>query len=332
LGDVSRAAGQTLGTVTDSTALKGVTDPVGETVGGATEPFDETVGGVVEPVKQTATPILQPVDETLSEAAKPLEEVAGPVGESVTPVLETVDEAAGPVMDQTSEGTPPVLVPDIEKVDPAVRPARTALDPVAESTPKMSVVELRDPAVTAASPASAPVSEVARPLLEETVIKTGGASLAQTVHNLAYQELVSAPDRARGASIPSTGVGLAPTAVEDFKSSTYWLAREDRYPGGTEFSYYGSLDRSLRSLAGGYPTIVGPRGTERALKEVPQSPFTGALPGTVSSVLSGSGGGAFLLGVLALLLILLRGGKLFWPPTGFLEPKSALHLVPVRPG
>jgi hypothetical protein len=62
------------------------------------------------------------------------------------------------------------------------------------------------------------------------------------------------------------------------------------------------------------------------------TPILGALPGTVSSVLSGSGGGAFLLGVLALLLILLRGGKLFWPPTGFLEPKSALHLVSVRPG
>jgi hypothetical protein len=333
LGDVTRPAGRTLGTVTESTdqALKGVTEPVGETVRGATEPFDETVGGVVEPAKRAAAPILQPVDETLGEAAKPLEEVVGPVGESVTPVLETVDEVAGPVMDQPSEVTTPVLEPDIEKVDPAVRPARTALDPVAESTPTMSGVEPRDPAVTAPGPASAPVSGVARPRFEETVIKTGGDSLAQAVHDLAYQELVSAPDRARGASIPSPGVGLSPTAVEHFESS-YWLAREDRHPGATEFSYYGLLDRSLRSLDGGYPTVVGPRGTESALDEVPRSPFNGALPGTGSSVLSGSGGGAFLLGILALLLILLQGGRLFWPPTGFLEPKSALHLVPVRPG
>lgn len=303
LGDVTRPADQTLGTVTESTdqqALKGVTEPVGETVREATEPFDETVGGIVEPVRQTATPILQPVDE-----------------------------AAGPVMDRVSEATTPVHEPGIEKVDPAIRPARTALDPVAELTPTMSMVEPHDPA---ASPASAPVSEVARPLFEETAIKTGGASLAPAVHNLAHQELVSAPDRARGVSSPSPGVELAPTAVVDFKPSSHWLAREARHPGGTEFSHYGLLERSLRSLAGGYPTIVGPGETESALNKVPQSPFTGALPGTGSSILSGSGGGASLLGILAVLLILLQGGKLFWPPTGFLEPKSALHLVPVRPG
>jgi hypothetical protein len=195
--------------------------------------------------------------------------------------------------------------PVIGPAGPALDPAPGSVDPGAE--PAAGVVEPRDRAVTVGGPVPTSVGDVAR-------------------------ELVSISDR---AGVPTSGVRLAPTAVEGFNASSHPLARQSRYPpGGAELTYYGLLDRALRSFAGGYPAIADPGGGgANTLGRVPQSPFAGTLPvGTGSSVASGSGGGVLLLGILVFSLVLWRRGKRFWPPTGFLEPRSALHLVPVRPG
>lgn len=316
LGGVTRPAGETVGTVAGPAgqALEEVTGPVRETVGGTTEPVEKTLDGVAGPVKQTTEPLLQPVDRTLNEATKPLEEVARPVEEAAGPVLDPITEATNPVLEPVREKLDPVpgpvnpipadpgsgvANPPVQPVSSILDPTHGTVNPVAEPAAlAISVVKPPDPAVPAASPVSTPVSEVAR-------------------------ELVSTPSAASGASIPPLGTELAP-AVKDFKAS--------RYPERAELSYYGLLERSLRSLAGGYPTLVAAGGTENALNGVPLPPFAGTSPGTGSLVGPGSGGSVLLLGILAFLLILWQGGKRFWPPTGFLEPKSALHLVPVRPG
>jgi hypothetical protein len=69
------------------------------------------------------------------------------------------------------------------------------------------------------------------------------------------------------------------------------------------------------------------------LDRMPQSfPSGGPAPAGSSSSSSGGGSGFQLLGALALLSILLLGGKHLWSDREFIKPSSALLPIIERPG
>jgi hypothetical protein len=68
------------------------------------------------------------------------------------------------------------------------------------------------------------------------------------------------------------------------------------------------------------------------LERMPQSFPSAPAPAGSSSSSSGGGSGFQLLGALALLSILLLGGKHLWPAREFIKPSSALLPIIERPG
>ncbi len=68
------------------------------------------------------------------------------------------------------------------------------------------------------------------------------------------------------------------------------------------------------------------------LDRMPQSFPSGPASAGSSSSSSGGGSGFQLLGALALLSILLLGGKHLWPTREFLKPSAALLPIIERPG
>jgi hypothetical protein len=276
------------------------TGPLVEPVNDVAEPVVRTAGQAVEPVGAVTDPFIEPVTETTRPMVEPVKEVV--------PVTEPVAELAGPLVAPVGETVPtPLSAPvDTGIGTPAVEPG--LFEPVVGPSPEQLV--------NAAEPAAVmPIDEAAdTALLPSRELFSTVSSEGAVLH--------SEPASAAQGSVQGSSDAAASSLVTVEEETSSAKAGEPSVVTKTLSSkFLDTLQGAVSSVEYVLPTqIPQPLGATGA------APVAGSLSSGSSSD-SGTG-----LGILALVLICLLGGKSLWSAREFLKPSTALIPIIERPG
>ena len=292
--------------------VKDVAEPVVKTAGRPIEPVGAAASPLVEPVAETTRPLVEPVKEVAAPMIELADEIAGPVTEPVkevvAPVVDPLGEIAGPFISPVREmATTPLAAPvDTGLAAPAVEPGLS--EPLVSPSSVGQLVDSVNPAATM------PMDEAV-----STALLTLGEPFGAVSHEsvVLHSELASAgQDDPEGSADASTG-SLASTAEE---ASSLKAAEA---PGLSSKALISGFVAALQGAVSSIENI--------APIQIPQllgaaSAAAGSLSGGASSD-SGTG-----LGILALVLVSLLGGKSLLSARELLKPSTALIPIIERPG
>ena len=296
----------------------------------APQTLQQPVQDTTQPVTETA----QPAQKTSQPVTDTAQDTAQPVQETTQPVTDTAQETAQPVVAPVVETAQPVVAPVVETARPVVAPIVETAQPVV--SPIVDTAQLVvAPVVETAQPVVNPVVETAQPVVDPTV-RTSVPQPAPVIGTLQQPE--------NPLASPSVSLSFAPRALDSASSlgaggstlvapqrNLVELSSSSYGSAGVLNSYSALVSHSLLS---GLISSLSFGGVEDLLNQTPQ-PFSPGVPpasGSSSGSSSGYGGGNGLLGILALLSLLLLGGKFLWARREFLKPSSALLPIIERPG
>jgi hypothetical protein len=302
-------------------ALKDASGGADRSVGKGAEPVVTSAGRALEPVGAAASPLVEPVAETTRPVVEPVKEVVAPVIEPVGDTAGTVGQALDPVVDPLGDIASPL-----------------ASSPVGE---------------TAAIPLAAPIdtetgTAAVDPGLSEPLAGPSLGQFAKAVEPVAVMPIDEAAD-----------IALLPSGEPFGTVSSEGAVLHSKLASAAQGSFEVSSDTSAGSLAGTeQEEASSAKGAEApVVSETLSSKFLTALQGAAASVedvppiqipqplgaagaaaaagsLSGgsSSDGGTGLGILALVLVSLLGGKSLWSAREFLKPSTTLIPIIERPG
>jgi hypothetical protein len=285
---------------------------------------------VVNPVVDVVNPVVDPVVDVVNPVVDVVNPVVDPVVDVVNPVVDPVVDVVNPVVDPVNNApisdtlisapVPPGPVDDVTA--PATAPATTLSPAPAVSAPAVGAG--LDPVATeGVVPSATPVSQTAFPtptLVWETNPSVGSSSLGSGPGAL-HSEQQGAPEGVLRAPLISTSQDdLAATGQVPVQTGILSAPR--------------SIAANLSLMIGAGVAALGSLLDEAKglLDRMPQSFPSAPAPAGSSSSSSSGGSGFQLLGALALLSILLLGGKHLWSAREFIKPSSALLPIIERPG
>jgi hypothetical protein len=278
-------------------SAKDVAEPAVRTAGQAVEPVGAAASPLVEPVAETTRLVVEPVKEVVAPVIEPVGEITGPLvsplGETATtPLSALVDPAIG-----TAAVEPGLFEPLVGPSEPLVGPS---LGPFAKAIEPVAVMPIDEAADIALLPSGELFGTVSS---EGTVLHSELASTAQGG--------IEGPSEASAS-------GLAGTEQEEASSAK---AAEAPVVSKTLSSKF------LAALQGAVFSLV-----EDILPIQIPKPL-GAAGAAVGSLSGGSSSDSGIgLGILALMLVSLLGGKSLWSAREFLKPSTTLIPIIERPG
>jgi hypothetical protein len=279
--------------------VKDVAEPAVRTAGQAVEPVGAATDPIVEPVAETTRPVVEPVKKVAVPLVEPIDDAAGTLSQALDPLVNPLGQIAGPLASPVSESATPSAAPvDPMLTEPLVDPPLGQL--VEAGVEPATVVPVDEAADIALLPAREPFDPVSS---EGVVVQSELASAVQGSLNVSSDGSASSLTGAK-QEISSAKAAEAPVVSKTL--STKFLA-----------ALQGAVSLVEDILPIQIPQPLGAAGAAAA---------AGSLSGGSSSD-SGIG-----LGILALMLVSLLGGKSLWSAREFLKPSTTLIPIIERPG
>ncbi len=301
-------------------------EPATESVLGTVEPVGETVEGAIEPVLETAEPVAEPVQQVLGPLTDTVGQTIDPVLGAVEPVVEPVQQKIEPTIEPVLRGTEPLLEPVWQTAQPVTNPVQQdAVQPDAATVPGTTnpTIGPAHDAVAMPQASGASFSEawdtraVGEPSSQIAHLSTSRAEVPSVARDLqgtlSNPGSVFAADRG-GSEAPGSAVAQRPSASIDVSA-----VLSKPFGGYLLGAFSPTLDR------------VEAAASAPGESSLPLLPAGGAAGGGASSS-SGAGSGIGFFAFLAVLSILLLGGRFSWSSLEFLRPSSFLSLAVERPG
>ncbi len=301
-------------------------EPATESVLGTVEPVGETVEGAIEPVLETAEPVAEPVQQVLGPLTDTVRQTVDPVLGAVEPVVEPIRQKIEPTIEPVLRGTEPLLEPVSQTAQPVTNPVQQdAVQPDAATVPGTTnpTIGPAHDAVAMPQASGASFSEawdtraVGEPSSQIAHLSTSRAEVPSVARDLqgtlSNPGSVFAADRG-GSEAPGSAVAQRPSASIDVSA-----VLSKPFGGYLLGAFSPTLDR------------VEAAASAPGESSLPLLPAGGAAGGGASSS-SGAGSGIGFFAFLAVLSILLLGGRFSWSSLEFLRPSSFLSLAVERPG
>jgi hypothetical protein len=278
------------------------------------------INPVTKPVENTISPVIDPI-------VKPVQKSVDPV---VEPVKETVDAVVGPVentdkLDPVAGG--PVQRTELPLGDPPV--GSSPVSPTPQPTDQFTGPTRQTAQPVAAPAASDPMLRAERSPVAGSAIEAGSLQAGREPLVTRLEGNTPAQSAARVSTSSPLNEVAAPAESEQ-ASLTATM-------GGGRLAIPFFSDGERSSISDFATASTGHNASSQMPQPLPYSGTLPVLPAPSSSSASGgsssfSGVGRNLDGALALILILILGGKFVWYARDFVKPDSAFQLLIKQPG